>query len=293
MTAIDTSVILSTYNSCEWLEKVLYGYNNQTYRKFEVVIADDGSTTETKELIQKMAAELFFPIVHVWHEDRGFQKSQILNKALQNCNTEYIIMSDGDCIPRKDFVEQHVKYREEGHFLSGGYFMLPMGISKTISKEDIYSEKCFNVSWLKELELKPSFKNNKLLSGPLKAFLLNSFTPTNASWNGHNASGWKKDILDINGFDERMQYGGQDRELGERLVNIGVKSKQIRYNAVVLHLDHPRGYKNQESIDKNLAIRKHTREKKIKWTPYGIVKDDKSVNLEPPVVHTYNNYIGQ
>ncbi|QQX76752.1 glycosyltransferase family 2 protein [Aequorivita iocasae] len=288
MKQLDTSIIISTYNSREWLEKVLYGYNNQTYRQFEVVIADDGSDDKTRQLLKKLEAEVFYPIVHVWHEDKGFQKSQILNKAILQCSTDYIIMSDGDCIPRKDFVEQHVKYREEGYFLSGGYFMLPMDISEQITKEDIYSEKCFDVSWLKEHGLQASFKNNKLYSGPLKAFLLNSFTPTNASWNGHNASGWKKDILAINGFDERMQYGGQDRELGERLINLGIKSKQIRYNAVVLHLDHPRGYKNQESISKNLTIRKQTRDQKKKWTPYGIIKNIGSAPYVSVIVSTYN-----
>jgi len=284
----DTSIIISTYNSREWLEKVLYGYNNQTYRRFEVVVADDGSDDKTRQLLKKLEAEMFYPIVHVWHEDKGFQKSQILNKAVLQCSTDYIIMSDGDCIPRKDFVEQHVKYREEGYFLSGGYFMLPMDISERITKDDIYSEKCFDVSWLKERGLQSSFKNNKLYSGPLKAFLLNSFTPTNASWNGHNASGWKKDILAINGFDERMQYGGQDRELGERLINLGIKSKQIRYNAVVLHLDHPRGYKNQESINKNLAIRKQTRDQRKDWTPYGIMKEKDFAPYVSVIVSTYN-----
>ena len=278
MKQLDTSIIISTYNSPDWLRKVLYGYNNQTYRHFEVVVADDGSDETTRQLLEAMKEEVFFPIVHVWHEDRGFQKSQILNKAIVQCQTDYIIMSDGDCIPRKDFVEQHVKYREEGYFLSGGYFMLPLGISKMIGKDDIYSERCFDVSWLKRNGLASSFKNNKLDSGSLKASLLNALTPTNASWNGHNASGWKADIVAINGFDERMQYGGQDRELGERLMNYGIKSKQIRYNAIVLHLDHPRGYKNEESIKKNRAIRRATREEKKIWTPYGIVKQSAPTN---------------
>ncbi|MDO1500012.1 glycosyltransferase family 2 protein [Winogradskyella maritima] len=269
---IDTSIIISTYNSPEWLEKVLYGYNNQTYRNFELVLADDGSGQETFDLIERLKGDLFYEINHIWHEDNGFQKSQILNKATVACKTPYIIMSDGDCIPRKDFVEVHVKHREEGHFLSGGYFMLPMETSKTITKDDIYSERCFDVSWLKKHGLSGSFKNNKLTSSGFKSWFLNSVTPTNASWNGHNASGWKDDIVAINGFDERMQYGGQDRELGERLMNYGIKSKQIRYSAVCIHLDHKRGYKNQESIDKNLQIRATTKTENKVWTDYGIKK---------------------
>lgn len=269
---LTTSVIISTYNSPHYLEMVLHGYNNQSYRSFEIVIADDGSTRETKELLERMRSEVFYPIKHVWHKDHGFQKSQILNKTIVACSTPYIIMSDGDCIPRQDFVEQHFKYGEEGYFLSGGYFMLPMDISKTITKEDIYTQRCFKISWLKERGLKSSFKNNKLSSGPFNAFLLNAITPTNASWNGHNSSGWREDILAINGFDERMQYGGQDRELGERLVNFGLKSKQIRYNAIVIHLDHTRGYKTKESLERNLEIRKVAKTENKKWTEYGIKK---------------------
>jgi glycosyltransferase involved in cell wall biosynthesis len=267
------SVIISTYNSEVWLEKVLWGYETQTFRNFEVVIADDGSKQPTFDLIEKMKSEVSFPIRHVWQEDDGFQKSRILNKAILSCEADYILMSDGDCIPRKDFLDVHISKKEKGFFLSGGYFMLPMGISKLIGKEDILTQRCFDVKWLKKNGLKPSFKNSKLKAKGLFEGLLNLFTPTKATWNGHNSSGWKADILAVNGFDERMQYGGQDRELGERLFNLGIKSKQIRYSAICLHLDHKRGYKTPESISKNKDIRKKTVEEKITRTTFGIVKD--------------------
>ncbi|RLD27057.1 MAG: glycosyl transferase family 2 [Bacteroidetes bacterium] len=267
------SVIISTYNSEEWLEKVLLGYSFQTFKDFEIVIADDGSGFNTKTLIDSFKKEAFFPIIHVWQEDDGFQKSKILNKAIEACTTDYIVMSDGDCIPRADFLEVHDKFKEKGYFLSGGYFMLTMNISKIISKNEINNGNCFDEHWLIANGLKKSFKNNKLTAIGFKSKVLNFFTPTNASWNGHNASGWKKDILAVNGFDERMQYGGQDREIGERLFNYGIKSKQIRYNAVCVHLDHKRGYKTPESIEKNRSIRKHTRDTKIYRTPFGIVKE--------------------
>jgi len=150
--------------------------------------------------------------------------------------------------------------------------MLPMNISKLISEQDIYEGHCFNLKWLKSNGLKWSFKNNKLTATGFMSWILNLFTPTNASWNGHNASGWKKDIMLVNGFDERMQYGGEDRELGERLFNFGLKSKQIRYSAICVHLDHPRSYKTKESIDKNSEIRNVVRSRSITWTDYGIFK---------------------
>ncbi len=272
MTAPKISIIVSTYNSEDWLKKVLWGFNCQTFKDFEVVIADDGSGPKTKELIDQMGEEVFYPIVHVWQEDEGFQKSRILNKAVVACNSEYIIMTDGDCIPREDFVEVHYINKAKGFFISGGYYMLPMNISKMITKEDIEKQNCFNIQWLKSKGISKTFKNNKLTAKGFISKLFNKLTPTNASWNGHNSSGWKDDIMEVNGFDERMQYGGQDRELGERLFNLGIKSKQLRYSAVCVHLDHKRGYKTPESIAKNVAIRKEVKKTRSHWTPYGIIK---------------------
>lgn len=266
------SVIVSTYNAEEWLKKVLWGFNQQIFKNFEVVIADDGSKDSTRLLIEEFAEKVDYDIVHVWQEDDGFQKSRILNKAVKACRASYIIMTDGDCIPREDFVQVHYINKEQGYFISGGYYMLPMNISKAITLEDIEKQNCFNINWLKEMGIPQTFKNNKLTANGIISKLLNWITPTNASWNGHNSSGWKKDILNVNGFDERMQYGGQDRELGERLFNFGIKSKQLRYSAVCVHLDHKRGYKTPESIAKNMGIRKKTKHEKRVWTHYGITK---------------------
>jgi len=266
------SVIISTYNSPEWLEKVLWGYECQTYKNFEIIVADDGSDNATRSLVEKFETQAKLNIIHVWHEDRGFQKSEILNKAIQAATTDYLIFSDGDCIPRNDFVQVHAMKAAPGYFLSGGYFMLSMETSKAITRRDIQNGNAFDVQWLKDHGLARTYKTLKLTSkGNLERFL-NFVTPTKATWNGHNSSGWKKDILDVNGFNEQMQYGGQDRELGERLINKGIRGKQIRYSAVCVHLDHKRGYKTSESIQKNKSIRKETRELKKTWTEFGIVK---------------------
>ena len=75
------SVIITTYNSEEWLRKVLIGYAVQTETDFEVVIADDGSNTNTKKVTESFSNKFHYPINHVWHEDKGFRKSEILNIA--------------------------------------------------------------------------------------------------------------------------------------------------------------------------------------------------------------------
>jgi glycosyltransferase involved in cell wall biosynthesis len=266
------TVIISTYNAEEWLEKVLIGYSVQTYKDFDIIIADDGSRPSTKELIDSYAKDYPVPIRHLWHEDLGYRRQEILNVAIVEANHDYILMTDGDCIPRQDFVEVHAKLAVKGKFLSGGYCKLPMTTSKAISKDEIVSGRCFNVSWLKSID-KLGFSNTlKLGANSLIGKFLDIISPTNPSFNNCNSSGFKADMIAINGYDERMKYGGPDREFGERLENYGVKGKQIRHKAIVLHLDHARGYKTPESLAANLAIRKEVRDKKIVWTNFGIKK---------------------
>ncbi len=271
---MELSVIITTYNAAAWLEKVLWGYAAQTFRNFELLIADDGSNDVTRQLIEQMRHEVLYPVKHIWHEDEGFRKCTILNKAITHAAADYLVISDGDCIPRKDFLQVHADKKKPGCFLSGGYSKLPIQLSQMITKENILTQRCFDIKWLQKNGLPKSFKNNKFTAAGWKARALNFITPTNASWNGHNASAWKQDIIAVNGFDERMRYGALDREMGERLMNKGVKGLQIRYSAVCIHLDHARGYKNDKDLTENQAIRDITKKEKRTWTDYGIVKNN-------------------
>lgn len=257
------SVIITTYNAEEWLRKVLIGFSVQTETDFEIVIADDGSTSKTKELLNDFTSKFKHPVVHVWQEDDGFQKSKILNRAILQSHSDYLLFTDGDCIPRKDFISTHLKFQEKGYFLSGGYFKLPMTISDLISDDDIISQNCFDLYWLKANGFKANFKSSKLTESKLFARFMNWITPTKRSWNGHNSSGFKSDIIAVNGFNHEMKYGGLDRELGERLFNNGLLSKQIRYSAICLHLDHARGYSSPEIWQKNNAIRSYNKKNKV------------------------------
>ncbi len=266
------SIIISTYNAPDWLEKVLWGYTCQIHKDFEIIIADDGSGQETADVIRFFQQNSSLEIHHVWHDDHGYRRQIILNKAILASHTDYLIFTDGDCIPRNDFVFTHVAQAEKGYMLSGGYCKLSMDISKVITKESILNHQSFELRWLRSYGTVGMSQSRKLFAKGKIADLLDFVTPAKPTFNNCNSSAWKEDILAVNGYDERMQYGGADREMGERLANYGVLGKQIRHRAIVLHLDHSRGYKTAESIEKNLKIRKDTRQLKASWTPHGIVK---------------------
>jgi len=272
MKHLKASLIISTYNQPKWLEKVLWSYENQIEKDFEIIIADDGSTNETKAVIQQFVDNTSLKIKHFWHEDNGFQKTVILNKAIKEATSDYLIFTDGDCIARNDFVSTHLKLRKENYALSGGTIRLTEQVSKDIDEDEIKTNICFNKDWLLAKGQPKSFKLNKLTKSDFKASFLNTFTPTKATFDGGNVSAWKSNVLAVNGFDERMQYGGEDRELGERMMNNGVKFLQVRYSVITLHLFHKRPYKNIDSLEKNKQLRRATQKNKNCYTYYGIKK---------------------
>jgi glycosyltransferase involved in cell wall biosynthesis len=266
------SVIVSTYNQPEWLEKVLHGYLRQTHRDFEILIADDGSDDRTTDVIERFRPLAWFPIHRIWHEDQGYRRQTILNVALQKVAYDYIIMTDGDCIPREDFLAVHAKFAAPKTFLSGGYCKLPMGLSKDITLDDIDKGMVFDVGFLWDGGLREISPAVRVALPPFLARAMDAVTPTKPTWNNCNASGWTEDLIAVNGFNEDMQYGGADRELGERLANRGIEGVQIRNQAVVLHLDHKRGYKTPETMKKNRAIRDAVVASGSTWCANGIRK---------------------
>lgn len=261
-------VIISTYNNPKWLAKTLFGYTRQTVAPVEIVVADDGSTDETRMLIDSYRDRL--PIKHVWHEDRGFQKSEILNKAIKAATSDYLIFTDQDCVPRADFVAAHMAFAREGRYLSGGYFKLSRPISEQLTSDDIASGRAFLARWLCSQGQPFSFKMRKLVCGKVWGRAMNHITPRAATFNGCNSSCWRKDAVAVNGFNEKMHYGGQDREFGLRLKNSGVRPTQIAYSAIVLHLDHDRPYKTKETMEANRRIMEETTKTCRKWTEMGI-----------------------
>lgn len=266
------SVIVSTYNSPVWLEKVIWGLAAQSIRAFEVIVADDGSTEETRDLVDRCRLQLDFPVTHIWHEDAGFRKCRILNQAILAARAEYLIFTDGDCVPRKDFVAAHINHARPQRFLSGTYSKLPMPTSLLLSEQDIVSGKAFAERWLIEHGYEGARRQRTKLKAAAWGVdgLLNWLSPSTARFNGNNSSCWRADAIAVGGFDERMGYGAEDHEFGYRLVNSGIRGRHVRYSAVCLHLDHSHGYVDPKQLAENATIVQRTLTQRLTVTEFGL-----------------------
>jgi glycosyltransferase involved in cell wall biosynthesis len=267
------SVIISTFDCQERLDLVLLGFDRQTYKDFQVVIADYGSKEETQELLNKVCTLSSMDILHISDEEDGFQKPSILNKAILKASGEYLIFTDGMSVPREDFVDAHRKMAKAGHFLSGGRSRLPPCCAKEIGKDDIRSGSAFNLFWLLTKGYPDTADKSRLLAKGMWARFLNFINFRKNKWYCHNSSGWKTDILSVNGFDERMQsVDGMDWEMGYRLKNSGIKVKSVRYTAACIQLFYDALYYKQGSKEANDTIREETSRTKKRYTRFGILK---------------------
>jgi glycosyltransferase involved in cell wall biosynthesis len=244
------SVIISTYNQPQALEKVLLGYRCQTERDFEIIIADDGSRSDTRDLVSSLANDCDLPMTPLWHEDRGFRKNKILNEAICAAHGDYLIFTDGDCIPRDDFVAMHRALARRHWFVVGGsHINLPPDFHRRLCPADIVDQRIFHPSWLKMQAVRLGKHRWRLTRRKALARWLDWLTPRPGIFVGCNSGVWRDDALAIGGFDETFGYGLDDKEFGVRLTNHGVRSRRMKHSLIAIHLDHPRPYLDRASLD--------------------------------------------
>lgn len=246
------SVILSTYNQPAWLEKVLWGYAVQRDRQFELLVADDGSGPETRDVIERLSPVLGIPVRHVWQEDDGFRKCRILNRAVLASRGDYLVFSDGDCIPPPWFVGTHRRAARPGHYASGILLRLDMAVSQRITVDDVRSGRAASWRWLHRNGVPLSTRLLRFASPAWVAALADRYARSAHHFAGCNSSVWRTDLEAVNGFEERLGYGAEDAEFGFRLRLAGVRPVGIRNRAPVLHLEHDRAYLGSGDISANL-----------------------------------------
>ncbi|WP_316746569.1 glycosyltransferase family 2 protein [Pedobacter gandavensis] len=233
------SLIVATYNWPKALDLCLQSIQNQTQLPLEVLIADDGSGEETKALIQKLQKNFPVPLLHIWHEDNGFRKSIVLNKAIKSSSGSYIVQVDGDVILNPHFIEDHYSVIEQGFFVRG----TRAHISEARISQ-VYKQQITRFNWLS-----PGIINRfNAIRFPLLAFLLEKKRNNSNSVRGSNLAYWKSDFILINGYNNDLQgWGHEDEELAARFINNGILKKIVKFKAVQFHLSHPEASRTNES----------------------------------------------
>ncbi len=233
------AVIITTYNRPDALSAALEAFAAQTDREFEMIVADDGSTAETAETIRASVKRLPFRVTHVWQEDQGFRAGGIRNKALASTVSDYIIFSDGDCIPMPGFVAQHRRLAEPGWFVAGSRILLSRELTQRVLAWGTALREWSTFRWLLAYLKKDVNRFFPVLSLPLPGVLRKW---AKDDWRGVmtcNLSCRREDLIRINGFDETYHgWGLEDSDLVVRLLRSGVKRKSARFAATVLHLWH-------------------------------------------------------
>jgi len=270
------SVIISFFNKIEWLNLLLAALERQTLKDFEVIIADDGSNKEVVDQIKKIQAVSNLSLEHLWHPDEGFMKTTMLNKAVVAAKSEYLIFIDGDCIPHKNFVQDHVRLQKSDQILAGRRVNLSDQLSKSLTGQNIRSGKLetfFFIQLLMDGIFNKSRDIEKGISFQME-FINRKLGTYNKGLLGCNFSVSKKALLDINGFDERYQHPGvgEDSEIEFRLKKNGLKVFSPKFCVVQYHLWHPRLSRKQEAV--NMELYNDMQVKGYIYTPYGINKID-------------------
>ena len=235
MSETSLAVVISTYNSPEFLRLVLDGYLQQTDKNFVIYIADDGSTSATTALIEKITPHFPVPIHHIWHEDHGFRKARIHNKVIQQISENQLLLTDGDCIPLPGLVAAHRRFAATTYFISGSRVLLSQTWTKKLCKQTYLHTNKSMRWWLKQ-RLQGNI--NRLLPLTLATRLSASDTQL-AGIRGCHLSCPTEALIRINGFDESFEgWGREDSDLTARLLHAGLKRRNLR-GQPVLHLWHP------------------------------------------------------
>ncbi len=239
------AVIVSTYNSPDALKKVLDGLLEQTRLPDEVLVADDGSDEKTAQLINCYKRLRFdaLRIKHIWHEDKGFRASEIRNRAILQATSDYLILLDGDCIPNRHFVRDHLALAQKGCFFQGKRVIVGRKVSLHFTHKYVNS---FRVL-IKYLFTGAISNGHHIFRLPFGPFF---YSVKLSGIRACNMGVFKSDFYAVNGFNQAFcGWGKEDSELVVRLYKYGLKRKEHPFRAICYHLWHEMC--GRESILKN------------------------------------------
>jgi glycosyltransferase involved in cell wall biosynthesis len=262
------SVIIAVYNKPDFLEKVLCSLLNQTHKDFEIVIADDGSGPEIATMIMRYQQSFIYPLQHLWHDDQGFRKTIIANKAVVCSRSDYLVFIDGDSLLHHRFLEEHFRKKKIGTILSGRRVMLDQDLTARITIDDIGSRRIEKASFWKGHCDKGTVKHGYYVP------LINSIEVLLHSRRHYNILGanfslFRADYFRINGYDERIIGRGlEDDNLSNRFKIAGLRIRSMSRRALQYHLFH-----SFDPVPHSAEVIEKMWMPTQAWSPNGIIKE--------------------
>ncbi len=234
------SVIVCTYNAPRQLDLVLCGMSRQTRPPDELLIADDGSTAETRNLVSSWSERIGFPVHHVWHVDRGYRKPRIVNESVRRASGDHLIFLDGDTIPHSRWIQDHALAADSRQVLCGRRVKLGPGITPRITRDWVLAGRLeslcgpVSLSWIRG-DSKRYLLGIRLPPGPARLF-----HPRARKLMGVNFSLPRAAFEAVNGYDESYTMTWrEDYDLDLRLQRAGYPYYPLLNRAIVYHLNHP------------------------------------------------------
>ena len=254
------SLIITTYNWKEALELSLRSALAQSVQPLEIIVADDGSGSDTAGIIRSIAAKAPVPVIHSWQEDKGFRLSVSRNKAIARSSGDYIVLIDGDILLEKHFIHDHARVARPGSFVQGTRVLLNEKLSgEVLCKRQLLPSFC-----TRGVENKKNCLRSDILS--------NLFSFRSRRLHGVrtcNFAFWRKDAIAVNGFNEEfVGWGREDSEFTARLINYGLERRNLKFNALAYHLFHPMN--DRSYLEENDRLLKETVAQSSCWCKKGV-----------------------
>jgi glycosyltransferase involved in cell wall biosynthesis len=224
------SLVISTFNQPDTLAKVWRGFLRQTRQPDEVLISDDGSGEPTRELVKQLASQSPAPLRHIWHPHDGFRKTIILNQTVAAATGEYLIFTDGDCVPHPRFIADHATLAEKNYWVQGRRCFVREEFVPQFEADRIPA-----FGWMLAGRITGAAKG---VRWPLPVIRRDT---EQRGIIGCNMAFWRDDVVAVNGFDEAYTgWGtGEDSDIGTRLYHLGRQRKFVYGRAITFHLNHP------------------------------------------------------